>query len=66
MAKLQEVEDQVASLSEKDYAAFCAWFYERQEAEVDRKLEAAVKAGFFDALADEARQEYAAGKTTPL
>ena len=53
-------------LSPEDLAAFRAWFTEFHAAVWDRQLEADVAAGRLDQLAEEALQEFRAGRCTDL
>lgn len=66
MANLKELEQQVSSLSDEDFAAFRDWFEEFQADAWDRQLESGMKEGRLDPLVEHARQQHAAGKTTPL
>ncbi len=66
MPSFEEVVSQVAALSEKDLAAFRAWFDEFMADQWDRQIEADIKAGRLDKFAREARQDYERGDTTPL
>jgi len=50
----------------EELAQFRAWFLEFDWAAWDRQLEADIQAGKLDRLAQEARRDHAAGKTTPL
>lgn len=64
MSKLEAIEKRVSGLSAEDLAEFRQWFAEFDSASWDRQIERDVKAGKFDALADEALHEHAAGKST--
>ena len=66
MSKIQQLEQQVQSLSEEELAQFREWFLEFDWVMWDRQLERDVAAGKLDALADQALREHASGKSTPL
>jgi hypothetical protein len=54
------------SLPPSDYAALLTRLDERRAQEVDAKFEQAIGAGQFDAMAERALRDAAAGKGTPL
>jgi hypothetical protein len=66
MDKVEAIEKDVESLSPHQLAAFRRWFHEFDAVAWDRQLEEDVRAGKFDALADEALQAYKSGKCTEL
>ena len=66
MGKIENIERQIEALSPEELAQFRAWFLEFDWAAWDRQLEADIQAGKLDRLAQEARSDHAAGKTTPL
>jgi hypothetical protein len=66
MTKLENIERQIEALSPEELAQLRAWFLEFDWAAWDRQLEADVQAGKLDRLAQQARGDHAAGKTTPL
>jgi succinate dehydrogenase flavin-adding protein (antitoxin of CptAB toxin-antitoxin module) len=66
MSKVEQLEQQIQSLSEEELAQFRAWFQEFDWALWDRQLERDVAAGKLDRLADKASRDHAAGKTKPL
>ena len=66
MPTLQEIESQVAALSEEDLAAFRAWFDEFHAEAWDRQIEADAKAGRLDGLIERAMRDDADGKSIPL
>ena len=57
---------EIAELSPEEMHKLLDWLTERQEEEVDRKLEAAVNAGHFDEMAARALENHKAGQTRPL
>jgi hypothetical protein len=66
MSTVQDIENAIRQLSPEDLAAFRAWFAEFDAAVWDRQLEADVAAGRLDQLAEEALQEFRAGRCTDL
>jgi hypothetical protein len=66
VSKIEQIERQIQSLSEKELAEFRAWFQEFDWAMWDRQLERDVASGKLDKLAEKALGDHAAGKTTPL
>ena len=66
MSTVQDIENAICQLSPEDLAAFRAWFTEFDAAVWDRQLEADVAAGRLDQLAEEALQEFRAGRCTDL
>ena len=66
MSRVKDIEDEVAKLSVRELAAFREWFA-KFEAEIwDRQFEEDVKAGKLDHLAERARRDHAAGRSTKL
>jgi hypothetical protein len=65
---VQNIKREIEMLSPGEVSELQAWLneQEREEATVDRKLEAAVAAGKFDRLIEEAVADEKAGLTTPL
>jgi hypothetical protein len=66
MSTVQEIERAIESLPQSEYAALLAWLDERRAGEVDAKFEQAILAGKFDAMAERALRDGAAGKGTSL
>jgi hypothetical protein len=66
MTKVEAIEHEVETLSPEEFAAFRAWFVERDWQEWDRELERDVAAGRLDRFADEALAELERGETTEL
>ena len=64
MTKLEKIEREIEALPPKDVHALGKWLAEFREQLWDKQIEAGSPA--LDALADEALEEYKAGKTTPL
>jgi hypothetical protein len=63
---LHELENAVTELSTSELAQFRAWFAEYDGEIWDQQIEADVKAGRLDALADAALQAHREGKTQEL
>ena len=66
MEKVERIEREVEALSSEELAKVRQWFAAFDAEAWDRQLEADVKAGKFDALADRALRDHAAGKSTKL
>jgi hypothetical protein len=66
MSTLQEIEKAVRHLSSDDLARFRHWFAEWDAEAWDRQIEADVRAGRLDRLAEEALREHRDGRTTEL
>ena len=66
MSTLQEIETAVQRLSADDLAAFRNWFADFDYQAWDRQLEADVRAGRLDRLAEEALREHREGRTSEL
>ena len=60
MSKVNDLERQVQGLSVDELAAFRQWFAEFDAEAWDRQVEADVKAGKLDSLAERARQAHTA------
>jgi hypothetical protein len=66
MSSVPEIEAAIKKLSAKELAKFRKWF-EKFDAEAwDKKLEADVRAGRLDDLAEEALRDHRHGRTTKL
>jgi hypothetical protein len=66
MSKLEIIEGQIKELSREELAQFREWLA-RFDADVwDHQLEADVKAGRLDALAENALRDHRAGRSTKL
>ena len=66
MEKVEKIEQEVQELSPDELAQFRQWFAAFDAEAWDRQLEADVKAGKLDALAERALRDHAAGKSTKL
>ena len=66
MSEVEELEARVRSLPSDALAQFRDWFHEFENEQWDRQIEADFKAGKFDALIDQARQEFAQGKAREI
>ena len=66
MGKVEKIEREIEALSPEELVQLRAWFLEFDWAAWDRQLAADVEAGKLDRLAQAARRDHAAGKTTPL
>jgi hypothetical protein len=66
MTRLEQIENEVASLTPDELAAFRAWFAEYDWKIWDQKLERDAAAGKLDRFAAEALEEYERGETTKL
>jgi hypothetical protein len=61
-----EIERAIEALPKDEFEKLAAWFAERREQAVDAAFEDAIRAGDFDAMAQRALDEHAAGNTRPL
>ena len=66
MSKIEQLEQEIRSLSKEELDQFRAWFLEFDWEMWDRQLERDTASGKLDALAEEALRDHAAGKSTPL
>jgi len=66
MGKIENLEKQIRELSDEELASLRQWFAEYDAEKWDRQLEADVKAGKLDALAEKALRDHAEGRTKPL
>ena len=66
MGKIENLEEQIRALSPEEFARFREWFAQFDTEVWDRQLEADVKAGKLDKLAERALQADAAGQSTEL
>lgn len=63
---IQELEQAVTQLSPKDLASFRHWFEEFDAKTWDQQFESDVKAGKLNKIAEQALQDYHAGKAREL
>ena len=66
MRKVEDIERQIRELSREEYAELREWFLEQDWRAWDAQLEADVRTGKLDALAEAARRAHAEGKTRKL
>lgn len=66
MNNVQKIEEEIKELSRDELTALREWFINFDAEAWDREFEEDVKAGKLDKLADEARRDHAAGRTTKL
>ncbi len=66
MGKVENLEEQIRRLSPAELARFREWFAEFDAEAWDRQLEADVKTGKLDKLAERALRAHAAGQSTEL
>ncbi len=66
MNRVENIESQIKELSPEELAALREWFAEFDAEVWDRQFEADVKAGKLDRLAERARRDHAAGRSTKL
>ncbi|TPK68737.1 MULTISPECIES: iron-containing alcohol dehydrogenase [unclassified Mesorhizobium] len=66
MTKLEQIEKSITELSPEELKAFAAWFEALQADLWDRQIEADVRAGRLDKLAEQALADHRAGRTRPL
>ena len=66
MTKIQELKRQVAGLTPDELAAFRRWFAEFDAELWDQQIEADVRAGKLDTMAQKALRDHAEGKSTKL
>lgn len=66
MSAVQELEQAVKRLSEKDFARFREWFEEYDAQLWDKQFERDAKAGKFDKLANQAIADFRTGKYKEL
>ena len=66
MRKVEEIEDQIRTLSDSELAEFRRWYEEFDAQAWDEQFEADVRAGKLDALGEVARRAHKEGKSTKL
>ncbi len=65
MTKVEKLERDIATLSEKELGEFRRWYAEFDGKVWDRQIEADAQSGALDSLADEALADHAAGRSRP-
>ena len=66
MSTVAEIEEAIEALPAQDFDQLAEWFSRKQAARTDDAFERAIFEGKFDALADKALTDAAAGKAVPL
>jgi len=66
MGKIKNLEEQIRALSPEEFARLREWFAQFDAEAWDRQLEADVKAGKLDKLAERALRAHTAGQSTEL
>ncbi len=66
MAKLENIEKEIASLAPADLRKLAEWLAEYQSDLWDKQIEADATAGKLDKLAEQALTDHRAGLTKPL
>ena len=66
MRKIEEIEQQIQSLSPEEFAELRDWFLEQDWKAWDAKVEADAGAGKFDELVAEGKVEYESGRARKL
>ena len=66
MSKVESIEQQIAGLSPTELAAFRRWYAAFDAEAWDHRIEADVKAGKLDSLADKALHAHTSGQSTKL
>ena len=66
MSRVEQIESQIKDLTSKELQSLRAWFAEYDAQIWDRQLEADVRAGKPDRLAEDALREHEAGRSTEL
>jgi hypothetical protein len=64
--RVEEIEATISQLSQDELAQLAHWFAQFHAEVWDREFEADVKAGKLDRFARQAKEDFAAGKCTPL
>jgi hypothetical protein len=65
MSKVEKLEREIASLSQKELSEFRRWYAEFDGEVWDRQFEADAQSGALDELADEALADHRAGRSRP-
>lgn len=66
MGKVEKIEQQIRELSAKELSELRTWFADFDAEAWDRQIKADAQAGKLDGLAQQALEQYKAGKTKPI
>ena len=66
MGQIERLEQEIRALTDEEFAQLRRWFIEYDAEAWDREIEADVKAGKLDRLAEEALRDYAEGRTKKI
>jgi hypothetical protein len=66
MRKVEHIEQQIRELSAREFSELRDWVLEQDWATWDAQIEADSRAGKLDKLVEEAKADYASGKSRPL
>lgn len=66
MRKIEEIEDDIEKLSSQELKAFRRWFIDFDALQWDEQIQEDVKSGKLDNLANEAINDFRAGKAKEL
>jgi len=66
MSEVEEIETRVQNLPKESLAQFRDWFHRFEDELWDRQIESDLRAGKFDRLIQQARDEFATGKAREL
>lgn len=66
MSRVEQIEQQIAALTEAELTAFREWFAGYEAERWDRQIEEDAASGRLEALAERARSEHQAGRSRPI
>jgi hypothetical protein len=66
MRKVEHIEQQIRELSAREFSELRDWVLEQDWAMWDAQIEADSRAGKLDKLVEEAKADYASGRSRPL
>jgi len=66
MGPIDKIKSAITRLPEKEFHSFVDWFQKFEEERWDKELEKNIDQGKLDSLADEALEEFDAGKCSEL
>jgi hypothetical protein len=66
MSTVDEIKRAIEQLPKPEFQRLSEWVIQKYDDEWDRQIEADIRAGKLDKLAEEAIDEYKAGKTRPF